>query len=184
MNKTILTIAFAMLLNTIAFSQVTFKPGVRAGLNYASISNIDDDSKAAFYAGIFGELKLGDKYALQPEITYSQQGSKDIDLDYLAVRITNKFYFFNEDLPIFILISPGFDFNLHGDTHSYSNSYGAGVNFEADLSFSGGIGYDFPFGLGVEARYKQGIIDVLDSSDPVSRLNSLFQIGALYKFSF
>ena len=62
----------------------------------------------------------------------------------------------------------------------------------------GGIGYDFPFGLSVEARYKQGIIDYDDgfsefgdSSDPYyddnydkNNLNGVFQIGVSYKFDF
>lgn len=183
MKKKLLALAL-LIATTTAFSQVTFKPGVRAGLNYASIANIDNSSKAAFYAGLFGELRLGNLYALQPEITYSQQGAEDVDLDYLAVRFTNKFYFFGEDMPIFILISPGFDVNLHGSTQSYSSGYSTGVSFESDLSISGGVGYDFPFGLGIEARYKQGIIDALNTSNPDGRLNSVIQIGVLYKFTF
>lgn len=183
MKKLILSLALVVTSSTV-FSQVTFKPGVRGGLNLATISNIDDGSKIAFYGGLFGELRLGKLYALQPEITYSQQGSENIDLDYLAIRFTNKFYFFNEDMPLFILISPGFDVNLDGDTQSYSSATGAGVTFETDLSISGGVGYDFPFGLFAEVRYKQGIIDALNTSNPDGRLNSVIQVGVGYKFDF
>jgi len=183
MKNLLLTIAFITISST-AFSQVTFKPGARAGLNLATISNIDNGSKTAFYAGVFGELRLGNLYAIQPEINFSQQGSEDIDLDYLAIRFTNKFYFFNEDMPIFILLSPGFDVNLHGDTESYSTNYSTGVTIESDISISFGVGYDFPFGLAVEARYKKGVIDAIDTSDSDGRTNSVIQIGAMYKFDF
>jgi len=67
-----------------------------------------------------------------------------------------------------------------------------------DFSFFGGIGYEFPFGLAIEARYKQGIIDVNDSSFSYNDnndgffndgfddyyTNSVFQISAAYKFGF
>lgn len=177
---------FAMVLFVNMHSQVTFKPGIRLGLNIASISNINDGSKTDFQAGIFGELKLGSIYALQPEINYSKQGSEHLDLDYLSIRLINKFYILSDETPLFISISPGIDFNLHGKTESYSSDYGAGVTFDADISFTGGIGYDFPFGLGVEARYKKGITDVLMNYDhqALQRLNSVIQLSAYYKFDF
>ena len=181
MKKLVLSILLVSIFGMVQ-SQVTFKPGVRLGLNIASISNIDDGSKTDFHAGIFGELKLGDVYALQPEINYTKQGSEHLDLDYLSISIANKFYILSDETPLFILIAPGMDFNLHGQTESYSNEYGAGVNFDADISFTGGVGYDFPFGLGVEARYKQGIIDVFQEAD--KRLNNVIQLSASYKFDF
>ena len=57
-----------------------------------------------------------------------------------------------------------------------------------DLTFTGGIGYEFGFGLGIEARYKQGAIstDFLGQNDLFeedgSQLNSVFQVGLAYKF--
>ena len=185
MKKGLFTIILILFL-TSTYAQVTFKPGVRLGLNIASISNTDDGSKIDLHAGIFGELRLGGVYALQPEINYSKQGSEHIDFNYLSIRIVNKFYILSEDTPLFISVSPGFDVNLNGNTQSYSNEYGAGVNFDADLSFTGGIGYDFPFGLGVEARYKKGIIDIFTNFDNQTkkRLNSVIQLSAYYKFDF
>ena len=185
MKKLLFTVLMVSFITSM-YSQVTFKPGVRLGLNLASISNFNDGSRTDFHAGIFGELRLGDVYALQPEINYSKQGSEHFEFDYLSIRIMNKFYILSEDTPLFISISPGFDINLHGKTESYSSDYGAGVNFDADLSFTGGIGYEFPFGLGVEARYKKGITDVFMNYDHETkqRLNSVIQLSAYYKFDF
>ena len=62
-----------------------------------------------------------------------------------------------------------------------------------DFALFGGIGYEFPFGLGLEMRYNQGFIDIFgyDSQDDYEDfewdelyLNSYFQIGATYKFDF
>lgn len=181
MKKSLILIAFLAFAGSI-YSQVTFKPGIRAGANYASISNIDQDSRFGVYAGIFGELKLGGFYALQPEINYSQQGSEDIELAYLNIGVINKFFILPKSIPLYLLIGPGFDINLDGDTTSYTTNYSTGVSFEADISFTGGVGFDFPFGLGVEARYKQGIIDTINDGDSDGRLNAVVQLGAYFKF--
>jgi len=187
--KKVLLLSLFLTFSSITLAQVTFKPGARVGANLASISKTDDNSRVDFYAGIFGKLKLGKLYALQPEITYTKQGSENIELDYLSIALINKFYLLKDKMPIYALIGPSFDVNLHGDTGSYSNNYSSGystgVTFEADLSFQAGVGYDFPFGLGVEARYKQGTIDVIgDDAIFEGQLNSVIQLGVSYKFSF
>ena len=64
-----------------------------------------------------------------------------------------------------------------------------------DITFTGGIGYDFPMGLSIEARYKQGIIDFDDGfsefgdsnsgyDEDENNLNGVIQIGVSYKFDF
>jgi len=186
MKKIVLSLLAGLLYITTQ-SQVTFKPGVKLGLNIAKITNTNHDNRIGVYAGIFGELKLGSMYALQPEITYLQQGSKNIDLNYIAITIANKFYFLNEETPVYVVIGPSLDFKLDGKTESYNNQYSTGLNFDADFSLFGGFGYDFPFGLGVEARFKHGIIEVINFegfSDGKRRLNAVIQIGAIYKFDF
>ena len=80
----------AILFGCVTFSnaQVSFKPGIRAGLNFSHFSKGDDSyyndgftsrrdfgSRTDFYLGFFGDLKLTKYYSLQPEINYSRQGS-------------------------------------------------------------------------------------------------------------
>ena len=57
-----------------------------------------------------------------------------------------------------------------------------------DIVFFGGLGYDFPFGLTLEARYNIGLVDIFGynidnevSIDDVL-LNKVIQKGAAYKF--
>ena len=188
MKKVVLTLAVA-LLSTVAFSQVTFKPGVRAGANLANLSDTNGDTKTDFYIGAFGELKLGGVYALQPEINYSRQGSKnpgegeDIEIQYVGLSLANKFSPF-KDFGLHLIIGPGIDVKVSDNLNLYDTA-------PLDFNFFGGIGYDFPIGLSVEARYNQGIIDVKDGFTELGSdteggnwLNGVFQIGVSYKFDF
>lgn len=76
-------------------AQVTFRPGVRAGVNFSHFTQSDNyyyynydpyytpynsrrtefTSKTDFYAGLYGALNLGRFYTLQPEIDFSRQGA-------------------------------------------------------------------------------------------------------------
>ncbi len=103
MKKTLLS---ALLLITVALSanaQVTFKPGVRAGVNFSHFTkgdyynnniyyaydtnpyspqsnqrpaSYDYGTKTDFYVGVYGALRFTRFYTLQPEIDYSRQGAK------------------------------------------------------------------------------------------------------------
>ncbi len=75
MKNSILTLALIVVSAT-AFSQVTIKPVVRAGVNFANITNTDLDDKTDFYIGAFAEIKFVRFYALQPELNYTRQGGK------------------------------------------------------------------------------------------------------------
>ncbi|WP_452230726.1 MULTISPECIES: porin family protein [unclassified Lacinutrix] len=212
MKKIILSLAL-LIAGTTAFSQVTLKPGVRAGANFANVSNLKTDQKTDFYIGAFLEMQLADFYALQPEVTYSRQGAKydisgvdDLDLQYVGLTVINKFSPI-KNLGLHFLVGPGIDVKVSDNVQSnyrydsyydpYYNSYDTAP---IDITFTGGIGYDFPFGLSVEARYKQGIIDYddgfsefgdsgsgdyyYDDERDDNNLNGVFQIGVSYKFDF
>ncbi len=95
--KKLFIIAFLALGFYQAQAQVTFRPGLRGGLNfshftkgdsyntsyydsnlgyYVNTTNRDEfTSKTDFYVGFYGALKLSKFYTLQPEINYSNQGS-------------------------------------------------------------------------------------------------------------
>ncbi|OXA94400.1 outer membrane beta-barrel protein [Flavobacterium hercynium] len=71
-----IVIIIALLAITNLQAQVTFKPGINAGLNIATLTNSELNAKADFYIGAFGAIKFSKFYTLQPEITYSRQGGK------------------------------------------------------------------------------------------------------------
>lgn len=185
-------------------AQVTFRPGIKGGVNFSHFTQTDrtDEkftSKTDFYAGIFGALKLTKIYTLQPELLYTRQGSEreyfdandirrneTLDVSYLSVGVANKFTFKNFNFHV----GPTIDIKVN-DSHKqiapssegyyeYNSSPYTGVDF----AFFAGIGYDFTKNFGLEARIKKGIIPVNDSWDYEgdNYTNVVFQVGAAYTF--
>ncbi|WP_165748935.1 porin family protein [Cellulophaga sp. Z1A5H] len=183
-------------ITTTAFSQVIARPGVRTGANFTNFTNSDSDSKTTLYVGGFLAIKLAHFYTLQPEINYSRQGAKskfssdyDTEIQYIGLAITNKFSPF-KGMGLYTIIGPGINIKV-GDNYD--------TNFNDDLEgfdflIFGGLGYDFPFGLGAEIRYNIGLIDIFgrninsnnhqDTTFDNLILNKVFQIGVTYKFDF
>ena len=196
-----LTVIAFFLFASIMSAQVTFKPGLRAGASFSNFSNTRSDYKTDFYIGGFGEIKLTKFYTLQPEITYSQQGadnvktiirynngqdvieSRNLEIDYLSLAMINKFTF-NGGFQL--QVGPTLDFRLQ-DNLLYQKS-------DVDLAFIMGIAYKLKSGLTFEARFKKGLVDVLDSDIYESNRNNdefwladyntniSFQLGISYPF--
>ncbi len=199
MKKTLLAIALFFTGLLAVNAQVSFKPGVRGGLNFATLTQTESDYKTDFYVGIFGELKLGRFYTMQPEIIYTNQGAsnvmvgrydynqgqtiterRDLTFTYISLSLVNKF-----NLPSGVNFHIGPTFDIEANTNYYSNS---GV----DLAFVFGIGYNITNDLAIEARLKKGIVDVYysDYYDDYYyyyhndyHTNFLFQLGLSYTFS-
>ena len=187
-------------------AQVTFKPGLRAGVNlshftkgddydnyyydnngnYVSGNGIDYNSKTDFYLGFYGALHLTKYYTLQPEIDYSRQGAvfngndgignRDLNVSYLSIAIANKFTFSDK-------------FNVHiGPTVEFVVENDFDVENEIDFAFFLGAGYNFTKNFGIEARVKKGIIPVVDGNNDgyyysdSNHTNVVFSLGATYTF--
>ena len=191
-------------------AQVTVKPGVKAGLNVSSLTNSNADSRADFYAGGFVDIKLARFYTLSPELIYSRQGatvnsffdntggfdpvigpafrsrSFDVELQYISLGVMNKFRIVEG---FHAMVGPSFDFKV-GDNLDDDDLIGF------DLGILGGLGYTFPMGLTVEARFKQGLADIFgdnynyyyDDNDNYNdnldhiKLNQVLQFGVSYTF--
>lgn len=194
MNKTIATLLLCLAGLFTANAQVTIKPGIRAGVNFAKVTQTDFDTKTDFYVGGFAAIKFTRFYTLQPEVNYSRQGAGEgtyydynlgapvtlndkIEINYISFGIINKFTFSDQ---FDIHFGPTMDFET--DSNVYTNS-------DVDLAFTAGIGYTTPFGLTIEARVKKGVVDVLESDDYYNdsfvddyNTNFLFQVGLSYSF--
>ncbi|MBF4492386.1 PorT family protein [Flavobacterium sp. JLP] len=198
-------IAFVLFIGlSSAEAQVRVSPGIRGGLNLSRLTNIDgNDMKSDFYVGGLVEIKFNKFFTLQPELTYSRQGSKGYyydgspeqnsildqktyDLNYLTFGAVAKFNFNGGGFHL--LAGPSFDLKTDDNFGRY------GFNpIDADIAFVGGIGYTLPNGLTFEARFKQGLIDIygydgLDYDNGNNYyyddiiLNQVFQIGISYTF--
>ncbi|MCG2610954.1 PorT family protein [Flavobacterium sp. SM15] len=198
MKKSIIVALFCFFGLTQINAQVTFRPGVKAGLNFSHFTKGDNynsydpygnysnqsrrnfDTKTDFYIGLYGALKLSRFYTLQPEINYSRQGAsydyvvnnqartQKLDVSYLSLGIANKFTFDK--------------FNFHvGPTIDFVVEDNFDPDSEVDLAFFLGAGYNFTKNFGIEARIKKGIVPVLDFSDS-NHTNVVIQTGITYTF--
>lgn len=193
---------------TIMFSQVTVQPGLRGGATISEISGIKGEPKTDFYFGAMLSVNLSKLYTLQPEITYINQGGKNIykqeivsngtsygykdtykdyDLEYLSFGLANKF-FVTQNRDFHLLAAPSFAIIIdkNSDYILGSNGYYYEKNdniTDIDLEMALGMGYEFPFGLGIETRYKLGVVDVLGGVfSSMNTKNRVIQIGLTYNF--
>ncbi|MEZ4969026.1 MAG: porin family protein [Flavobacteriaceae bacterium] len=196
MKKLLFTGLFFIITASLA-AQSKSQLGVRLGLNNARVLNSGLDTKSGLYTGLFLAVRFTDNYTMQPEIIYSNQGGnasyrngEDININYVSIALANKF-FVTKNQGFHFIIGPSLDINFDDNFINLINDNGDNLEITPiDLALFGGIGYEFDFGLGLELRYKQGLID-LDFNDSEeygghseeNQLNRVIQIGLSYKFN-
>lgn len=202
MRKITLIIAIVLFAGLVkSQAQVSVSPGIRGGLNLSTLTNIDNNSmKSDYYIGGLVEIKFNKYFTLQPEITYSRQGSNGYYLDgspeqntiredtkyelnYVTLGAVAKFNFGGQGFHV--LAGPSLDIKT-------SDNFGRfGYDpIATDFAFVGGIGYSLPNGLTFEARFKQGLVDIygydgIDYDDYYYDqviLNQVLQFGISYTF--
>lgn len=198
--KKILLIALVSLMSLSSFSQARF--GIRGGVNIADLSNFETKKRTDFYAGIFLAVKASDAYTFQPEISYSVQGAtlndtthalrventnlSDVKLEFLSITMMNKLVTQNN---INFLIGPFIDIRM-ADNIKNDGYFLEGLFPRMDLGLQVGLGFDVNDALSIEARYKQGFVDMLNENDIYqdyytddANFNRVFQLGITYKFN-
>jgi outer membrane immunogenic protein len=178
--------------------------GILAGFNSANIrgDGADGDSRSGFFVGANALFRLGTKIGFQPEVHYSQKGTRvnedgingTIALSYIDVPLYLRF-----DVPTSGAVKPYLLAGPQVAIRSGCTISGSGVSIECDevsdfigsegdgfkrfdygLSFGGGI--DFPVSgriATLTARYGYGLGDIADAS---SARNRLLQFGVGLKF--
>ena len=159
--------------------------GVKVGGNISNTSNgkeISDDgtdNRYGFNVGAVVHIPISEKFSLQPEVVYSQQGfttSSEFDLDLFDIGdiIWRSDYI---NIPIMASYKV-----VKGLTLQAGPQVGFNINAEAyidldddfDLSeetntidFGAGLGaqYELDFGLFFQARYVWGLSNYIDSED-------------------
>lgn len=212
MKKLFIVAIIALLGITQTEAQVTFKPGLRGGVNFSHFTKGDNynnnygnpyssgnngvnfNSKTDFYVGFYGALHLAKVYTLQPEIDYSNQGSTLNYIDSNNISRSTKLdvsylsiavinkFTFNK---FNVLVGPAVEFVVDEKNMTAEN--------DIDLTFQLGAGYDITKNFGLEARIKKGIITSFYSnsyynngssyySNSSDHTNVVFSVGATYTF--
>lgn len=183
----------------LSFSQAQFAVGIKAGPNFAKINwdqSASDNykSRAGFHAGAFALIKVS-KIGIQPEVLFSQQGSKvkintqdyDANYSYINIPIIVKLY---TVAGINIQAGPQFGF-LSSAKNPVSNGTTVTVQDvksyckSSDISAALGLGWDLPFGLTIDARYNLGLSKIYKNSafgsGTPNAKNQVIQVSLGYK---
>lgn len=173
------------------------KFGAKAGANFSTVKatlpgaadnfgSQENKMLFGFHVGGFAEFKLSDKFAIQPELLYSMQGSKyesngnffgfsftgesDLKMSYLNVPVMAKYYATEK---LFFVAGPQISFLLNAEQDStFTDSDGEtttdnGVDVKdqfksIDFSLGFGAGYFFTDNLFAEARYNIGLSNIAE----------------------
>jgi opacity protein-like surface antigen len=198
-----LSLATALLMVTAyaTTAQVQLAVGLKAGPNFANI-NTDAGAgenyknRTGFHGGAFVLIKAT-KIGIQPEILFSQQGSKvkidgqnfESNFSYVNIPIILKLY---TVAGINLQAGPQFGFVTKAETPildqlnpgSYEVQDVKDKMKSSDFTLALGAGWDLPFGLTIDARYNLGLSKIFDeapSNQTADAKNQVIQVSVGYK---
>ena len=179
--------------------------GLKAGVNYSTISaneEVGAEHMLGFHAGLVAEYRLSPRFAIQPELVYSLEGTESavtmeeedfffsseqkIKLGYLNLPVMAKFYV-TEGLSL--QAGPQVGYLLSGK-NEYTISSNLGEDLEMDesgtedikdelknlsLGLNFGLGYEFSK-VFLQARYHLGLTDINDfEEDPDDEFEVVYE---------
>lgn len=176
MKKTILVIAFMFVLSFTAQAQL-LQIGVKGGLNYANFSgsDIQTDAITSYHAGLIAEIKLLDKFAIQPELLYSTQGASydnagtefKNELGYIAIPLLAKVYLSKS---FSLELGPQASFLL-----SERNNFDVNDANTFDFAVDAGLSFKVTKNIFLQGRYVLGLTEISSNADAK---NSVLQFSA------
>ena len=179
-----------------AYAQAQFAVGIKGGPNFANL-NVSDPAatykaRTGWHAGGFVLMKFS-KIGIQPEILFSQQGSKikvsgsdlNANYSYLNIPVIVKLY---TVAGINLQAGPQFGFLTKAESdynpitgQSYNSTQDVKSAYKkSDVSLALGVGWDLPFGLTLDGRYNLGLSDMSDEAKYETK-NQVWQISVGYK---
>ncbi len=204
-KTTVILFAAALLLGTQhAFSQVQLAVGIKGGPNFAKINTDASpmenyESRTGFHGGAFVLIKAT-KIGVQPEVIFSQQGSKvqinsqdlESSFSYVNIPIIIKLY---TVAGINIQAGPQFGFVNSAEAPILADLDNDGIEEwtvqdvknrakNSDITVALGLGWDLPFGLTIDARYNLGLSKIYDqapSQQTEDAKNQVIQVSVGYK---
>jgi len=198
-------IIFLLLLIGLPLNAQTKPFGLKGGLNLASMiasadGNSDSsDSKIGVNLGFFGEFKVSEKFAIQPEILFNMQGANESEqgqsggfkLNYISIPVMFKFYTSNK---FSLELGPQFSFLTDSTVfldqisasgselfNSFDLNLGAGLNYEVSNKVFLNVRYMFGIINIASTEYQQAVRDELNVGS-FSLKNSNIQLGLGYRF--
>jgi len=219
LRRSLWVVAAALFVASLAVPQASaqgIKLGAKAGVNFADVGGSDvstleafigasTKSKTGFIAGAFAEFMIGNMFAIQPEVLYSQKGVKfeeqgatlKYKIDYIEVPLL-----FKVNIPIEgskvhpnVYAGPAVSFKSSCKVSGEFGGLSADVDCEGQdiidifddeilikstdlgLVFGGGVSFDVGGAeVGVDVRYNLGLSKVEDFDPPDDIKNKVISI--------
>lgn len=190
MKKIILSALAVLAFGLINAQEVKY--GIKVGGNLTNIRVDAGDvgtvifkSNVGAQAGAFAEIKVVEKFAVQPEVLFSYESSDvsgtDINLSYINIPVMAKYYASEK---ISLQVGPQIGFlvgakaKMDGEKEDIKDnikSTNFGLNF--------GLGYDFTKKCFVDFRYNAGLTDIAENGFEGGKMKtSGFSLSVGYKF--
>lgn len=186
MKKSIIAIAIMFIGLSASSQSIDF--GVKGGFNFTNIMSLDGfslEGKSGFHAGIFASARFSEKFGLQADVVYSQQGAKftggEFDLTYVNIPVVFKYYVV-EGQGLNIQIGPQFGFLVDDSIKGVVNNFEikAKAN-ETDIAGVIGLGYELLDNFRLDGRYHLGFTEVSDATQAKGK-NTYITLGLGYTF--
>ncbi|MBW8685009.1 porin family protein [Chitinophaga rhizophila] len=188
MKKVFLSVMLAACTAFVANAQ-TVSFGVKGGLNISTLTQFDNSkARASIFAGGFANIAFNESMSLQPELLYSGQGVKykvlnqttTQRLNYINVPVMFQYRLIPE---FFLEAGPQLGFNIASKSNTGKVTVDTKDNTKGvDFGLGFGLGYQFPAGVGIAARYMFGLSEVFERSFETNK-NGVAQIGLFYTFN-
>ena len=187
----------SLILGVTLCSEAQVRLGVKAGYNLSTLRYIglvqltNQKSQSGFNAGLLVSIPLSEYISLQPEASYSTQGTK------YQIDTANAAYHYNYlNIPILIkyLHATGLfaETGFHIGFPLIAKNVVAGKSediksktYSPDYAWVAGLGYIMPeTNLSIDIRYNLGLISITspEGGDLTRVKNSVFQIDLIYLF--
>ena len=183
-KQSVLTFLLCSLFVSVSAQDFSF--GAKGGINIASIGGgtysgvAGLGSKVSFHLGGVAEVPISEKFAVQPELLYSSQGTKwnfvggsNLKLDYVNLPVLGKYYII-ERLSAEAGPVVGFLLSTNAEKEDYNS---------LDVALAIGVSYKLNDHIFFSLRYNKGLTDInKNESITVKNQNNVFQIAAGYAF--
>ncbi|HEY4788374.1 MAG TPA: porin family protein [Bacteroidales bacterium] len=198
--KKLSLIALVVLFAISASAQVQF--GIKAGLNIAnqkassSGMSFSPKSLVGFHVGAIADFAVGEKFAIQPGLLFSQKGCKaDVDgttytdtYNYLDIPINAVYKIDAGGVKVLLNAGPSISFALSAKEKGggiSENLLGSEDGQAKSLDFGFGIGGGLQFGSVVASlNYNFGLANIMHvpSGSDATLKNNVFSISLAYMF--
>ena len=178
------------------------KFGIKGALNIANVSGDVEGNKSriGYQVGGFAEIKISEKFSVQPELLYSAQGVnfKEEGIGFSYEDKQNNGYL---NIPVMakVYVTPKVSIEAGPQIGFLLNSKSKYEEKVSDVIFSGeedtkdlfkstdfglnfGLGYDLTEKLSIGGRYNLGLSNILKDAGGEKVKNSVFSFSLGYKF--